>query len=196
MKKQVNHWLRHTMEQATNEIVASWDVASMDALEISGTAWDSTAFRSYATVDFPRFDICQPSGSWSADYVKFAENAVDVILAEQVWEHLRYPYRAGRNVLKMLRPGGRFLLTTPFLVRVHGPPVYSDCSRWTAEGMQYFLEECGFEPGNIQTFSWGNRECAATHILKRTWLRYREGMKLDNDPTYPCVVWAVATKGA
>jgi len=194
MKKPVKHWLRRVLDDETDKIVASWNVPSLDAVEISGTAWRAAGFQSYASLTYPQFDICEPVESWSDENAKLANETVDVVLAEQVWEHLKYPYRAGRNVLRMLRPGGRFLLTTPFLVRVHGPPAYSDCSRWTAEGMKYFLEECGFDPDGVQTFSWGNKECAAAHITNDMWFGYQKGMNLKNDPTYPCVVWAVATK--
>ncbi|MCU0904227.1 MAG: class I SAM-dependent methyltransferase [Tabrizicola sp.] len=194
MKTQVAHWLRRIMDEETAKMVSSWSVEALDALEISGNAWKDAGFRTYVSLEYPKFDICEPSETWSDDNAALAENAVDLVLAEQVWEHLKYPYRAGKNVLRMLRPGGRFFLSTPFLVRVHGPPDYSDCSRWTAEGMHYFLEECGFDPDGIQTFSWGNRDCAAAHIIKQKWIRFRDGLNLDNDPTYPCVVWAVAKK--
>ncbi len=196
MKKRVNHWLRRVMEEETDKLVATWGTASLDAIEISGTAWRDAGFRSYVTLAYPEFDIGTPSEDWSEDCAKYAHEAADVILAEQVWEHLRFPYRAGRNVLGMLRPGGRFLLTTPFLVRIHNTRNYSDCTRWSAEGMRYFLEECGFDPDGIQTFSWGNRECAAAHVQNEIWFEYQKGMNLQNNPTYPCVVWAVARKRA
>jgi SAM-dependent methyltransferase len=196
MKKPVKHWLRRVMEDETQKIVASWETSPLDAIEISGKAWSNLGFRSYVSLNYPLFDICAPAEAWSEENAGYAREAADVVFAEQVWEHLLYPYRAGRNVLNMLRPGGRFLLTTPFLVRVHSTKKYSDCSRWTADGMKYFLEECGFDPDGIQTFSWGNKECASAHITNGMWLEYQKGMNLKNDPIYPCVVWAVATKRA
>jgi SAM-dependent methyltransferase len=196
MKKRMNHWLRKVMEDETHKIVAGWPVSSLDAIEISGKGWSGAGFKSYVSLQYPEFDICTPSEDWSEATAGYARGSADLILAEQVWEHLRYPYRAGRNVLGMLRPGGRFLLTTPFLVRIHNIEYYSDCTRWTAEGMQYYLEECGFDPAGIQTYAWGNRDCAAAHITSPIWSEYRRGMNLENEPLYPCVVWAVATKRA
>lgn len=196
MKRRSKHWLRFALDEATDKIVAGWDRSSLDAIEISGTAWQGANFRSYASLSYPEFDICAPQEEWSEEAARFANGSADVILAEQVWEHLKYPYRAGRNVLNMLRPGGRFLLTTPFLVRVHGTKQFSDYSRWTADGMAHLLEECGFDPAGIQAFSWGNKDCAAAHITTPGWLVYQKGMNLANDPTFPCVVWAVATKPA
>ena len=137
-KERVNHWLRRVLDEETDKVVASWNTSDLDAIEISGGAWRNAGFRNYTSLQYPEFDVCQPTEVWSSNHSGIAHEAADVVLAEQVWEHLRYPYRAGRNVLNMLRPGGLFLLTTPFLVRVHGVNRYSDCSRWTAEGMKYF----------------------------------------------------------
>ena len=69
------------------------------------------------------------------------DDTFDLIIAEQVFEHLLWPYRAARNVHRMLRPGGSFLITTPFLVKIH--PVPNDCSRWTETGMKHLLAEAG-----------------------------------------------------
>jgi SAM-dependent methyltransferase len=193
-KEHVNHWIRRVLDEETDKIVSSWDTATLDAIEISGTAWRNAGFRHYQSLQYPQFNICDPADSWSEENMRLAQGSADVILAEQVWEHLRYPYRAGKNVFSMLRPGGRFLLTTPFLVRIHGIESYSDCTRWTTEGMACFLEECGFDPAQIQTFAWGNKECAASHVQNEMWFEYQKGMNLENDPIYPCVVWAVATK--
>jgi SAM-dependent methyltransferase len=182
------------MDAETEKLVSSWNASSLNAIEISGTGWNEAGFASYLTLEYPEFDVCAPSDSWPDKIRNLAIGTADLVIAEQVWKHLRFPYRAGQNVLKMLRPGGRFLLTTPFLLRVHGIEDYSDCTRWTAEGMKYFLEECGFDPQSIETYAWGNKECAAAHVQNEIWFEYQQGMNLENDPIYPCVVWAVARK--
>lgn len=193
-KIKVNHWLRLVMDDATDRLVSSWDVANMDALEISGSAWNKGGFKSYRSVQYPNFDICVPFDEWSPQAKELLVESADIVFAEQVWEHLHYPYRAAQNVKRLLRPGGRFVLTTPFLLRVHGIEQYSDCSRWTPDGMKYFLEEVGFEIDKIYSDAWGNKECAAAHITNEMWFEYQDGMNLENDPIYPCVVWAVAQK--
>ena len=35
----------------------------------------------------------------------------DFIIADNVWEHLKYPYRATKNIYKLLKKNGYFLLT-------------------------------------------------------------------------------------
>jgi hypothetical protein len=91
----------------------------------------------------------------------------------------------------MLKSDGYFLITTPFLLRVHNFPI--DCSRWTETGIKYFLAECGFDIERIQTGSWGNRACIQANFLN--WAIYRPWFhSLKNEPDFPVVVWALAQK--
>lgn len=175
-------WLRQVMNREVEKLVAGINPSSRSALEISGTRWQREGlFRQYKTVDYPEFDICKDR----------LDESFDLIIAEQVFEHLLWPYRAGRNVYVMLNAGGRFLVTTPFLVRIHNHPV--DCSRWTEIGMRCLLQECGFEEQKIVTGSWGNRACVVGNFDR--WRIYREGRhSLENEPDFPVMVWALATR--
>ena len=98
-------WVRIVMHQETEKWVSELGPEKLDAFEISGRKWASFPFKTYCSSEFPEFDICEaaPKGQY------------DIIFAEQVWEHLKYPYRATKNALSALRPGGYFLLTVrPF----------------------------------------------------------------------------------
>ena len=176
-------WLRAVMHRETEKWVLELNPGSLDAFEISGHKWQRFGFQTYANSSYPELDICAgpPPGRF------------DIIFAEQVWEHLKYPYRAAGHVLEALRPGGYFLVTVPFMVRSHPHPL--DCSRWSADGLRYFLEECGFEPRSIRTGQWGNRDCLEANLDK--WVRYDEARhSLENDPAFPLVSWALAQKSA
>ena len=168
------------MYRAMHDMLESLGPQDLDALEISGETWGQRlAFRSFRSTNFPDFDVCEQR----------VPDTFDLIIADQVFEHLLWPYRAARNVRSMLRPGGRFLLTTPFLIKVHDTP--TDCSRWTETGIRYFLAECGFELGKITTSSWGNRGCVIANF--EHWPIYRpEAHSLANEPDFPVVVWAMA----
>jgi hypothetical protein len=174
-------WARVVMNGETRRLVGALGPQRLDALEISGDKWKDFGFRSYRAADYPGYDVCE--GPLPERY--------DVVIAEQVFEHLLWPYRAGRHVYEMLRPGGYFHVSTPFLLPVHGAPY--DCSRWTETGLKYFLAECGFPLDLCTTGSWGNRACV-THYLKRG-AKYRRWLhSLRNDPNTPIVVWALARK--
>lgn len=176
----MSNWSRIVMDRETQRLVDSLETATMDALEISGNKWSSTRFKSYQSWNFPEFDICE-----TGDF----EPRFDFIVAEQVFEHLLWPYRAGRNVKSLLRPGGYFLITTPFLVRVHNYP--QDCTRWTPLGLKHFLAECGFPLDSIQTDSWGNKACVIANLDR--WVTYSKWRhSLNNSPEHPYHVWALA----
>lgn len=90
----------------------------------------------------------------------------------------------------MLKPGGYFLVTTPFLIKVH--PVPHDCTRWTETGIKYFLHEGGFPMEDTVTGSWGNRACVKANFKR--WARRGWFGSLKNEPDFPVSVWALARK--
>jgi SAM-dependent methyltransferase len=176
------HWVRVIMNRETRKMIEKLNLNDFEVLEISGSAWKSRFdYRSYQSVQFPEFDICKNP----------LAQKFDLIIAEQVFEHLLWPYKAGKNVYSMLNPGGYFLITTPFLLRIHPSP--HDCSRWSETGLKYLLAECGFSIENIQSGSWGNRKCIISNLGK--WTAYNPFFhSLKNEPFYPGVVWALAKK--
>jgi len=174
------NWDRSMMYQECFRLLRELGPEKLDVLEISaGTVWKPLGFKSYTEANFPEFDIC--SMTLPGNY--------DLIIADQVFEHLKWPYRAGKNVNCMLRPGGYFLVATPFLIKVHEVPV--DCSRWTEVGIKHLLAECGFPIDQIRTGSWGNRACVKANF--RRWAR-RGWKSLANEPEFPVSVWALARK--
>jgi SAM-dependent methyltransferase len=175
-------WARVVMNQETRKLIDNLGPSSLKVLEISGNAWNKRMdFKDYKSLQYPEFDITTST----------LNERFDLIIAEQVFEHLLWPYRAGKNVYTMLNPGGNFLITTPFLVKIHNAPV--DCSRWTETGLKYFLAECGFDLNSIQTASWGNRACVKANLFR--WWEYRKHFhSLHNEPDFPVIVWALANR--
>lgn len=113
-------WSRVVMYRELFAAMRMHPLADMTALEISpggSSPWPELGFAEYTGAGYPDFDIC-------ADR---PDLQFDVIIADQVFEHLLWPYRAARNVYAMLTPGGLFVNTTPFLIRVHDNP--TNCSR-------------------------------------------------------------------
>jgi SAM-dependent methyltransferase len=165
-------------------LISALPVSEMDALEISGSRWSKAGFRSYQSKKFPEYDVCEGA----------LPETFDIIIADQVFEHLLWPYRGGRNVHAMLRDGGYFLVATPFLQKVHGCP--HDCSRWTETGLKHLLAECGFPLENIQTGSWGNRMAAKANLHPTKFPTYKPLLhrNMANDPLFPVQVWALARK--
>ena len=177
-------WCRVVMNREVESFIRSLDCNNIDALEISGTGSQGRyKFRSYQTASFPEYDICKEP---------LALEKFDLVIAEQVFEHILRPDLAAANVLRMLRPGGAFVVTTPFMLKVHGHP--SDLYRWTEHGMQQLLETAGFNV--IRTGSWGNRECVVADLTPGMgWTSYDPALhSLENEPQFAIVVWAFAEK--
>ena len=176
-----NQWARIIMNGETDRLIRQLDLQHSSALEISGTKWSAYPFRRYRSAAFPNYDVCS----------QVLDERFDLVLAEQVFEHLLWPYRAVRNVFEMLNPDGALLLTTPFLVKIHDEP--ADCSRWTEVGIRHLLAEGGFDINRITTGSWGNRACIRSNW--RRWTIYHPWFhSLKNEPGFPVVVWALARK--
>jgi len=174
-------WLRVVMDGQTEKFVRSLSYSSMDALEVSGDKWENFGFRSYRKVYYPEYDLCEKPSEVAA---------FDIVIVEQVLEHVLWPYRAVRNVFEILRPGGIFLVTTPFLIRMHERV---DCSRWSEMGLKHLLIEGGFNADHITIGSWGNRACVCSNFHTWTgWIPWKHSLK--NEPKFPIVVWAFAKK--
>ena len=174
-------WVRTVMYEELFQWMEEIEPSKLDALEISsGNTWQRFPFKSFTETHYPEFNICE----------ECLDRKFDLIIADQVFEHLLWPYRAGKNVYEMLNPGGYFIITTPFLIRVHEAPV--DYTRWTETGLKYFLAECGFPLDKIRTGSWGNRNCVKVNLNKwvdRGWFR-----PMHKEADYPVSVWALAQK--
>lgn len=179
-----SHWVREVMDAETAKLVEKIYHPDMSVLEISGNKWGKTGiFKQYTSVDYPAYDLC--NGPLPEQF--------DLIIAEQIFEHLQWPYRAGKNIYQMLKPEGYFLITTPFLLKVHNYPI--DCSRWTETGIRHFLAECGFPLESMTTGSWGNRTCIKANL--HGWINYNRWFHtLRNEPEFPAVVWGLFRKTA
>jgi SAM-dependent methyltransferase len=178
---------RRAYREPCADLIYGLNPSSLDAVEISAgenTDWRELGCRSYCTLEWPDFDLCaEPLNPTLL-------GRFDLVIADQVFEHLFWPYRGGRNVYRLLKPGGHALLMTPFLIRVHGSP--QDCSRWTEKGMQYFLAECGLPIEEVRTWSWGNRDTVRPAL--DTWPRMGWARDMPNERQCPIVGWALARR--
>jgi SAM-dependent methyltransferase len=167
----IQHWQRFLSTLPTERL---------SLLEISPgpvSMWRERGWASYTGVQYPAFDIMNET----------LQDKFDVIFAEHVFEHLRHPYAAARNIRAMLKDDGVFIIATPFLVRIHNEP--GDYTRWSELGIAGLLEDTGF---TAETHSWGNQKCVIANFQQ--WERFRKGRDLQNESDLPLVVWAYARK--
>jgi SAM-dependent methyltransferase len=72
----------------------------------------------------------------------FAAEKFDSVLCNQVLEHVFNPDEFLREISRVLKPGGRLLLTVPFIWDEHEQPY--DYARYTSFGLRSMLERNGF----------------------------------------------------
>jgi SAM-dependent methyltransferase len=175
-------WVRVVMYNRCFEFIRSLQPEHLDVLEVSaGPHWRRAfSFRSFTGTDYPGYDVCS----------EVLPRTYDLIIADQVFEHLQWPTRAARNLFEMLKPGGYLILAVPFMLRVHKSPI--DCNRWTEDGLSFFLQEAGFKRESIRTASWGNRACVKANLTR--WRKRGFFGSLRNEPDVPVMVWAFAQK--
>ena len=82
-------WCRVVINRETRRIVKSLQPEGLNVLEISGNSWGNwESFKSYKSLKYPNFDICDSC----------LEKTFDLIIAELIFEHLFWLYRAGENI--------------------------------------------------------------------------------------------------
>ncbi len=83
-------------------------------------------------------DIC--SETFVGEHPQYRE-FFDVIYSNNVFEHLRRPWIAARNLVELLAPGGICVTIAPFALRYHESPI--DYFRYTHTGLSALFEDAG-----------------------------------------------------
>jgi SAM-dependent methyltransferase len=104
----------------------------------------------YVKMDGMDFDV-EPSGN----VPQASSSAYDVVLSTQVLEHVSSPSVYLTECLRVLKPGGRLILTTHGTFPDHGCPY--DFWRWTADGLRLELSNAGFQVDTLHRLTCGPR---------------------------------------
>ena len=175
------HWQRIGLNRSVEAHLERLRPESRTAVEISGSQHAARGWKEYVGLAYPDFDLCAPLTE---------ERRFDVVICEQVLEHVPDPWVAAENLRGLSVPGGEVIVSTPFLVKVHDQPEYGmeDYWRFTPRGLRLLLERAGLEVQEIG--AWGNRQCVVGNL--RGWSAYRPWHSLHNEPDVPVQVWAFA----
>jgi SAM-dependent methyltransferase len=172
------------MNDAIGGYVTSLGPERLRAAEISGNTHAARSWKEYTSLSYPAFDICAPI----EDPASF-----DVVICEQVLEHVPDPFLAARNLRELCVPDGHVIVSTPFLIRVHEMALIHnmrDYWRFTPRGLRTLLERAGLVVDEVD--SWGNRDCIAGNF--DAWPAFRWWHSLRNEPDLPVQVWAFARR--
>ena len=174
-------WQRVALNAAVSGYIDGLGPAQLSAAEISGDAQAGRPWRHFESLNFPEFDLCAPLDG---------HERFDVVICEQVIEHVVDPAKAAENLRGLCAPGGHVIVSTPFLIRVHELPMYGmgDYWRFTPRGLRTLLERAGLTVDAVE--SWGNRRCVVGNF--DVWPSYRRWHPMRNEPDLPVQVWAFA----
>jgi SAM-dependent methyltransferase len=107
-------------------------------------------FDSSTSVDVPHspHDIGAVDILASADDLPFDRESFDCIICTEVLEHCSEPRATMCEIVRVLKPGGRVFLTTPFLQPLHEMP--NDYYRYTPSGLVRLAEAAGLIVNSIR----------------------------------------------
>ncbi|HEX3977670.1 MAG TPA: methyltransferase, partial [Solirubrobacteraceae bacterium] len=92
-----DQWQRTVLNRAVDIHLAALGYSELAAAEISGDRYAARPWRSYESLDYPAFDLCAPLGD---------RRTYDVVICEQVLEHVLDPRAAAANLRGLCAPGG------------------------------------------------------------------------------------------
>jgi SAM-dependent methyltransferase len=75
--------------------------------------------------------------------IPFGKDSFDSVISTEVLEHIFEPKEFLNEINRVLRPGGKLLLTVPFIWDEHEQPC--DFGRYTSFGLIFIMETAGFK---------------------------------------------------
>lgn len=97
-------------------------------------------------------------------HLPMADESVDHILCNQVLEHVFEPIEFLLELHRVLRPGGRIMLTVPFVWDEHEQPY--DFARYSSFGLAHLAGKCGLD------IIKARRTLADASLFAQLWLAY------------------------
>lgn len=181
------HLVRIELDRAVGARLDRLGTENLKGAEISGSNHAARDWAEFKSLDFPDFDLCAPLDPG-------VRGAFDVVLCEQVLEHVVDPVAAAANLRGLVRPGGSVVVSTPFLIRIHELPMFAmyDYWRFTPRGLRLLLENAGLEVDEVG--HWGNREAIVGNLDR--WSAVRRWHSMHDEPDLPVQVWAFARNPA
>jgi len=134
---------------------------------------------------YPDVDIqCMP----------YEDNSFDYVISDQVLEHVKRPWFAASEVIRVLKPGGWCVITTCLMNHIHGIP--EDYFRFTPDGLRVLFEDLSYIE---QSEGFGNLGFVVKSLtggfkvpVKKETSLEKEVTKNDNKNLY--VVWVIGRK--
>lgn len=128
-----------------------------------------------------------------ADKIPLPDESLDSILCTEVLEHVPDPLAVWKEFHRLLRPGGKVLLTTPMYWPPHELPY--DFYRYPQHGLRWLVKESGFELLNLvpRGGPWAMWGQVTVHAMPRI-MRFRFQRSLWNRLLLAIDRWSVSPR--
>lgn len=126
----------------------------------------------------------------------YQDSMFDMVYSHQVLEHVPKPWLAGKEIVRVLKPGGLGIHTTCAFNPRHGPPAFNDYYRFLPDGLEQIFD--GIE--TLTKDEWGNRDALIYNLAIDDGFgnlggrRFNQVVGSKNDGLYPWVTWIIFRK--
>lgn len=145
---------------------------------------------------YPEYDI---------QAAQFPDDEFDVVVADQVLEHIPHVMKAVKECVRITKVGGILMFGTPWIYPYHAMGEWKDYWRISRDAYAMMFDEFGVE--TIEIDGWGHKEALVFGSLtdgfgflstNRTVEMGLDAKLFDvaNNPDYAIEVWAVGRKKA
>jgi SAM-dependent methyltransferase len=122
-----------------------------------------------------------------AYHLPFGDDTFAVALCAEVIEHTHSPALALREIRRVLKPGGKLLLTTPFAFPIHYAP--TDYYRFTRFGLTHLLKDW-----EIESLTETTSDGAALATYFHHWLLKKKGLRWKPPKLVWWCLWRALTR--
>ncbi len=130
------------------------------------------------------------------DLSAFEDGWFDLTYSHQVLEHIRKPWLAAEEFIRVTRSGGIGIHTTCASNPMHGPPAFRDYYRFLPDGLEAIFD--GVEV--LSLASWGNRQALAYNLTiddghgDLGGRRFHRALGEPNEESFPWHTWIIYRK--
>jgi len=148
------YWLLTVLREEMERLVES-EIKSRSVATVADFGCGNMPYRPLIEPHVERYCGCDLPGNELADSIissngvlPFEDSTVDIVVSNQVLEHVRYPHKYLSEARRVLAANGKLILSTHGIWRYHPDPC--DFWRWTSAGLRCEIEDAGFA---VESFS-------------------------------------------
>jgi SAM-dependent methyltransferase len=126
------------------------------------------------------------------DLSSYRADEYDLVVLDEILEHVPRPWVAVEEVRRILKPGGCLLTSSPFMIAEHRVPM--DYWRFTKDGLRVLLDQYS----TVEAHSWGNQE-SVSYLMHGMMVSTQDAIEagafdLGDVEKFAISVWAYAWK--